>query len=290
MKQLLHLPLSPLIFHPFFIKGQKKKTHKMDKRNAVIGTTLVTCSSAAAYYLWSNGAFRPKEVPAAVRPHPDDMTKEEINEEIEATLEELQQELTDIDHYGAYSGECIPPRCDPMVLLVGNHSSGKSTFINNLCGGKTDQEVGTAPTDDGFTVIQNGDFKGNEDGYTAVSRCQDSSRGFEELKTFGNAFVQHFKRKVRNLGPESALPKGVVVVDTPGTIDTPTPDVGREYNFTRVVKWFVKRSAVVLLFFDPSNPGTTGETLEVLQEALLGSTHKFLIVLNKVLHFFWQGD
>jgi Dynamin family len=36
----------------------------------------------------------------------------------------------------------------PFVLLVGNHSSGKSSFINYLLGRKI-QTTGVAPTDDG---------------------------------------------------------------------------------------------------------------------------------------------
>ena len=39
----------------------------------------------------------------------------------------------------------------PFVFLLGNHSSGKSTFINHVLG-RTVQETGVAPTDDGFTV------------------------------------------------------------------------------------------------------------------------------------------
>ena len=40
----------------------------------------------------------------------------------------------------------------PLVLLLGNHSSGKSSFINHLIGQKV-QRTGAAPCDDGFTVI-----------------------------------------------------------------------------------------------------------------------------------------
>ena len=249
------------------------------KAAAAAATLLTAGASAAGYYVWRSRQAEPVAVEPKKRV--DDLTPEELKAEMDETFEELCGLMNRLDHYGAYSSECIAPGCDPMVLLVGNHSSGKSTFINNLCDGKI-QEVGNAPTDDGFTVIQNGAVPVNEDGYTAAARCDDSAKGFDELTHFGHAFVQHFKRKVRNLGPNATLPPGVVVVDTPGTIDTPTPEIGREYDFTRVVRWFVRRAAVVLLFFDPANPGTTGETLEILNEALVDQTHKFLIVLNKV--------
>ena len=43
----------------------------------------------------------------------------------------------------------------PFCLLVGNHSSGKSSFINYVM--KRDiQKAGVAPTDDTFTVITPG--------------------------------------------------------------------------------------------------------------------------------------
>lgn len=38
---------------------------------------------------------------------------------------------------------------------------------------------------------------------------------------------------------------------------------------------------MILLFFDPDKPGTTGETLSVLTNALTNVDHKLLIVLNK---------
>jgi len=43
----------------------------------------------------------------------------------------------------------------PMVFVLGNHSSGKSTFINYVAGRKV-QATGVAPTDDGFTIISPG--------------------------------------------------------------------------------------------------------------------------------------
>ena len=39
---------------------------------------------------------------------------------------------------------------------------------------------------------------------------------------------------------------------------------------------------MILLFFDPDKPGTTGETLTILTKSLAGMDHKLYIILNKV--------
>ncbi|CAK0835727.1 unnamed protein product [Prorocentrum cordatum] len=82
------------------------------------------------------------------------------------------------------------------------------------------------------------------------------------------------------------MPFGLQLVDTPGMIDLPASSSGashdRGYNFVEAVRWWAKRSDLILLFFDPDKPGTTGETLEVLTTSLDGLSHKLLIVLNKV--------
>jgi len=41
-----------------------------------------------------------------------------------------------------------------------------------------------------------------------------------------------------------------------------------KHDFTNVVKWLGQRANVVLLFFDPDKPGTTGETLRILTQVL----------------------
>ena len=51
-----------------------------------------------------------------------------------------------------HAGEIGGP---PLVLIVGNHSSGKSSFINHLLGDAV-QTTGLAPTDDAFTVLAHG--------------------------------------------------------------------------------------------------------------------------------------
>jgi hypothetical protein len=83
-----------------------------------------------------------------------------------------------------------------------------------------------------------------------------------------------------------------MIVDTPGMIDSPAtmnnlsaPNMDRGYDFEKVVKWYAARADVVLLFFDPDKPGTTGETLSILTNALSGIDHKLHIILNKADQF-----
>ena len=174
----------------------------------------------------------------------------------------------------------------PMAMLLGNHSAGKSTFINKLLGCEV-QDTGVAPTDDGFTVIMRGQVDLDADGPSAVSTQEYQ---FEDLQQYGANFVNHFRLKVRKLPQDALFPAGMMIVDTPGMIDTPiqhdirTSEEGqnRGYDFLAACRWFAQRADVILLLFDPANPGTTGETLDVLTKSLSGFEHKFLILMNKV--------
>ncbi|MEZ0230084.1 MAG: dynamin family protein [Planctomycetota bacterium] len=166
---------------------------------------------------------------------------------------------------------------DPLVLILGNHSSGKSTFINFLLGEDV-QKTGLAPIDDGFTIITHGDAPSEKDGAAFVSNPQ---LPYGDLERFGPGLVSHLKMKFR---PGQIL-KGLSLVDSPGMIDAADGNVGRGYDFIGVSRWFAERADVVLLLFDPDKPGTTGETLKVLTSALEGLDHKLLIVMNKVDRF-----
>ena len=168
----------------------------------------------------------------------------------------------------------------PTVLLLGNHSSGKSTFINHLLGQEI-QRTGLAPTDDSFTILTHAPAEDVRDGEAVTS---NPDLPYSGLRSFGPELLSHLQMKVR---PIPFLQR-ITLIDSPGMIDTPglaggkEDRYGRGYDFGGVVRWFVDHSDVVLVFFDPDKPGTTGETLEVFTDALRGSEHKLLIVLHKV--------
>ncbi len=165
----------------------------------------------------------------------------------------------------------------PMVLLVGNHSSGKSTLINYLLGEEV-QNTGVAPTDDSFTVIAQGATVEEKDGDSLVSNPE---LGFAELRKYGPGLVSHLKLKLR----ESPALAGLTLIDSPGMIDSANSASDRGYDFTQVVRWFAEQADVILLMFDPDKPGTTGETLSVMRQALRDVSHKLILVLNKMDQF-----
>ena len=125
--------------------------------------------------------------------------------------------------------------------------------------------------------------------------------GFAQLRQFGPTLIHHTQLKVRSDIQTSSF----MMIDSPGMIDSPMQNnqlngnsnagthnssnyqknMDRGYDFQGVVRWFGERADVVLLFFDPDKPGTTGESLSVLLHSLSGLDHKLLIVLNKADQF-----
>ncbi|KAG7392654.1 EH domain-containing protein 1 [Phytophthora pseudosyringae] len=174
----------------------------------------------------------------------------------------------------------------PMVLVLGNHSSGKSTFINHMLGQRV-QKTGRAPTDCTFTVLAGGAREERLDGAALVRHAQ---YGFGDVqRLFGRDFVSQVELKVV-AGSQLLDEGGLVVVDSPGMIDPPgtsldRTDEDRGYDFKRVVQWFADRADVILVMFDPDKPGTTFETLDVLTNSLQGMSSKVLLILNKVDDF-----
>jgi ribosome biogenesis GTPase A len=102
----------------------------------------------------------------------------------------------------------------PFVFLVGNHSSGKSSFINYIMGRKV-QTAGVAPTDDCFTIITSGPDDSDQDGPALI--FGNPALGFNNLSQFGPTLIHHTQLKVR----KDILTTDFMMVDSPGMIDSP---------------------------------------------------------------------
>ena len=165
----------------------------------------------------------------------------------------------------------------PIVLVIGNYSAGKSSFINSFIG-KEVQSTGQGPEDDSFTVIvgEQGAKERSLDGSTLL---QDSSYPFEILEEQGNTFRAHFRGKV----VDSAKLEGVVLIDTPGMLDSAT-DTERGYDYQSVLKDFARIADLVVVMFDTHKAGTVYESYVSLRETLPQATFedRVVFVLNRV--------
>jgi GTPase SAR1 family protein len=165
----------------------------------------------------------------------------------------------------------------PNVLFLGNHSSGKSSFINYLIQSEV-QKTGLAPIDDGFTIITYGERQDEFDGQTVVTH---PDLPYNKLQQFGPEFLSRLRLKTH---PNSLL-RNITLIDSPGMIDAADGTGARRsrgYDFTSSVRWFAENADLILFFFDPDKPGTTGETLSVFTKALSHLEYKLLIIMNKV--------
>ena len=177
-------------------------------------------------------------------------------------------------YYHVFSRSAVTCGEVPTMLFLGNHSSGKSSLVNWTLGGEPVQDVGLAPTDDGFTVILYGEREEDVTGPAAISRLPPE---FRALDVFGGTFLQHLKVKVRN----REVLKGVTFVDSPGMIDSAEGEVSRTYDFAGVVKVLTGLCDMVFFLLDPDKPGTTGETISIFSRCLVGAEFKLRVLLNK---------
>ncbi len=160
----------------------------------------------------------------------------------------------------------------PMVLVIGNYSSGKSSLINELIGGDI-QATGQAPTDDSFTIITY-DETGPATTPVHVTEerdgkflLNDPEYPFAMLKKYGQRFSSHICLKKVN----APFLKNLAIVDTPGMHDS-ISEHDRGYNYQEVVGDFARIADIVLVFFDPHKAGTVREAHTSLKETLPKST------------------
>ena len=177
-------------------------------------------------------------------------------------------------YYYRFSRPALTDGGTPCMIFLGNHSSGKSSIINWLLGGDPVQDVGLAPTDDGFTVIVYGEEEQDVCGPAALAILPPE---FADLRLFGGNFLQRLRIKVRR----RELLRNVTLIDSPGMIDSAEQTVNRAYNFEGVVRTLAELCDMVFFLLDPDKPGTTGETVNVFAKCLVGMEFKLRVLLNK---------
>ncbi|XP_065862451.1 EH domain-containing protein 1 [Euphorbia lathyris] len=162
----------------------------------------------------------------------------------------------------------------PMVMLLGQYSTGKTTFIKHLlkCG-YPGAHIGPEPTTDRFVVVMSGADERSIPGNTIAVQAD---MPFNGLTTFGSAFLSKFECSQM---PHSLL-EHITFVDTPGVLSGEKQRTQRAYDFTGVTSWFAAKCDLILLLFDPHKLDVSDEFKRVIS-SLRGHDDKIRVVLNK---------
>lgn len=167
----------------------------------------------------------------------------------------------------------------PMVLILGQYSVGKTSFIRSLL--QQDfpgQRIGPEPTTDRFTAIMHADSGAQQSSRLLPGHAlvMQASKPFRGLATFGNNFLSKFE------GAEVNAPilKNITIVDTPGVLAGEKQRLGRDYDFSEVIKWFAERADMIIIMFDAHKLDISDELKSVL-DALKPHNEKIRVLLNK---------
>ncbi|PHR28106.1 MAG: dynamin family protein [Desulfotalea sp.] len=165
----------------------------------------------------------------------------------------------------------------PLVLIIGNYSSGKSTLINEFIG-QDIQRTGQAPTDDSFTIITSD--AGCEDVETPGSTLvNDPNLPFQHFKGYGEKLISHICMKQ----VASPVLDNLAIIDSPGMLDA-TSEKDRGYNYAQVLGEFAKMADLIVLMFDPHKAGTIRESYEIIRNTLpeKSGEHRIVFVMSRI--------
>ena len=162
----------------------------------------------------------------------------------------------------------------PMVMLLGQYSTGKTTFIKHMLQSSyPGAHIGPEPTTDRFVVVMSGPDERSIPGNTVAVQAD---MPFSGLTTFGTSFLSKFECSQM---PHPLL-EHITFVDTPGVLSGEKQRSQRSYDFTGVTSWFAAKSDLILLLFDPHKLDISDEFKRVIS-SLRGHDDKIRVVLNK---------
>ncbi|KAG0054504.1 hypothetical protein BGZ83_011098 [Gryganskiella cystojenkinii] len=162
----------------------------------------------------------------------------------------------------------------PICLLLGQYSTGKTTFIRHLT--ECDypgSHIGVEPTTDRFVAVMNGVESRVIPGNAAAVTADMPFRG---LNKFGQAFLTRFQVSQC----PSPLLENMTLIDTPGILSGSERRIERGYDFTKTIEWFAERADLILLFFDSHKLDISDEFKSSIY-ALKGQEEKVRVILNK---------
>eukprot|EP00898_Chlorokybus_atmophyticus_P002725 jgi/Chlat1/3453/Chrsp23S03772 len=165
---------------------------------------------------------------------------------------------------------CHRPRRKVTVMIIGNHSAGKSSFINWYIG-ETIQRTGVAIETRGFSFITNG-------------RKRETLKGDATLNFYEHlAGLEKFSGINHNLSTEVSPSKErsfscTELIDTPGLVDG---DLQYPFDVDSVIVWLADHADLILVFFDPIGQALCARTMDIIQRLNVNHAEKMKYYMSK---------
>ncbi|KAL4636109.1 hypothetical protein GN956_G13723 [Arapaima gigas] len=164
----------------------------------------------------------------------------------------------------------LPPRKKIIVMIMGNHSAGKSSFINWYVEEHI-QKTGVAIETQGFTFITSGRKRESLTG-NATLHLYPHFRpllAFKGLTDYLAAEISTSKQKKFSL---------VTFVDTPGLVDG---DMIYPFDVNNAIISFGQQADLIFVFFDPMGKALCKRTLDIVEKLSEMCGDKLLFYLSK---------
>ncbi|XP_048099305.1 uncharacterized protein si:dkey-98f17.5 [Alosa alosa] len=164
----------------------------------------------------------------------------------------------------------LPPRKKIIVMIMGNHSAGKSSFINWYVEEHI-QKTGVAIETQGFTFITSGRKRESLTG-NATLHLYPHFRPLLEFKgvtDYLSAEISTSKQKKFSL---------VTFVDTPGLVDG---DMIYPFDVNNAITSFGQQADLIFVFFDPMGQALCKRTLNIVEKLSETSADKLRFYLSK---------
>ena len=149
---------------------------------------------------------------------------------------------------------CWKPRKKVSVLIIGNHSAGKSSFINWYID-ESIQTTGVAIETRGFTYVTSGRKRESLKG-DATFAFYDHLDGLEQFEGIqANVFTEVSTSKEKNF-------PAIDFIDTPGLVDG---EMEYPFDVSAAILWLADHVDLVLVFFDPIGQALCRRTMKVIE-------------------------
>ena len=191
-----------------------------------------------------------------------DFASPTVNERI---LKECHALYTDPDHglvniAQNLNFKLLAPRKKITIMLIGNHSAGKSSFINWYIE-ETVQKTGVAIETQGFSLVTSGRRRESLTGNATIHLFPH----FQPLLEFPG--VVDFLCTEISTSKQKKFPL-VTFVDTPGLVDG---DMNYPFDVNQAILWLGQLADLIFVFFDPIGQALCKRTLNIVEA--LSRTH-----------------